>query len=189
MHISSFFRDLITAYQAEIDDLAFDSDGKNVLSKRLAEKRKELGFLVQMMELSPEMVAVVFHQGFSFKNPAALAKLVACEVDKLPPWASVANCLTLTPKTQELAAQILKEPMGEWFMTVAAALEFLYHRPAVPARSQAADEQDEDGAHDEEDTQDHRADADESSDDDGDERNLDEAGADWLSDQGFDRKE
>ena len=59
MNLSPFFRNLRSAYQAELDDLTQDSEGKNVLRKRLADKRKEIGFLAQMIELSPEMVAVV----------------------------------------------------------------------------------------------------------------------------------
>ena len=52
MSISAFFDDLRSAYESEIDDLTFDSDGGNVLRQRLAEKRKELGFLLQMMASS-----------------------------------------------------------------------------------------------------------------------------------------
>ena len=66
MSISPFFLNLRSAYRSEIDDLTFDSDGRDVLHQRLAEKRREISFLVQMMELSPEMVAVIFHQGFAF---------------------------------------------------------------------------------------------------------------------------
>lgn len=42
-----------------------DSEGNDALRKRLAEKRNEMAFLVQMMELAPEMVAVVFHRAFA----------------------------------------------------------------------------------------------------------------------------
>ena len=61
MKISRYFRDLRNAYEAELDDLTSDSEGKDVLRRRLADKRKEFGFLVQMVEVAPEMVAVVFH--------------------------------------------------------------------------------------------------------------------------------
>jgi hypothetical protein len=50
--LSSYFYDLRSAYQAELDDLVSDSEGKDVLRKRLAEKRSEIGFLVKMMELA-----------------------------------------------------------------------------------------------------------------------------------------
>lgn len=49
MSISPFFHALGSAYQAEMDDLASDSEGKDVLRQRLAEKRKELVFLRQMI--------------------------------------------------------------------------------------------------------------------------------------------
>ena len=39
MSMSAFFRALRTSYQAEIDDLTFDSEGRNVLRQRLQEKR------------------------------------------------------------------------------------------------------------------------------------------------------
>ena len=41
-------------YQAELDDFVSDSEGNgDVLRKRLAEKRNEMAFLLQMMELAP----------------------------------------------------------------------------------------------------------------------------------------
>ena len=48
MSISPFFHELRSAYQAEINDLTFDSEGRDVLRQRLTERRKELGFLLQM---------------------------------------------------------------------------------------------------------------------------------------------
>jgi hypothetical protein len=53
MSISHYFSDLRSAYQAEIDDLSFDSEGNNVLRQRLAQQRKEIGFLLTMITLSP----------------------------------------------------------------------------------------------------------------------------------------
>ena len=52
MKLSPYFHDLRSAYQAELDDLVSDSEGNDVLRKRLAEKRNEIAFLVQMMELA-----------------------------------------------------------------------------------------------------------------------------------------
>ena len=76
MNISPFFRNLRSAYQAELEDLRFDSEGHDVMRQRLAQRRKELKFLLQMMELSPEMVAVILHQGFTFKSPAMMEHLL-----------------------------------------------------------------------------------------------------------------
>ena len=45
MSISPFFHNLASAYQAEMDDLSSDSEGKDVLRQRLTDKRQEIGFL------------------------------------------------------------------------------------------------------------------------------------------------
>ena len=191
MSMSAFFRALRTSYQAEIDDLASDSEGRNVLRKRLQEKRGEMPFLKQMMEISPEMVAVVFHGGFHFELPAVMEQVLTLEADEFPDWSSLSDAVQLSPWAQDLAADVLQEPMGDWFMVVAAALEYLYHRPsphhheAAAHEDQAdegeaghgavrrqghADEFDKDGEHQ------HDPDHEESS-------------AQWLEDHGFDRKE
>jgi hypothetical protein len=189
MSISPFFQQLRSAYQAEVDDMAFDSDGKDILQRRLKERRKELGFLLQMMQLSPEMVAVVFHQGFEFKQPSVLDGLLALESDQLPAWASLKAAIHLPKWSHELSQIVLKEPAGDWFLTVAAALEYMYNKP--DGRLQAADDdQDDDDADNADDVA--SGDALRSgldSDDAQDAKVREEAGADWLAEQGFDRKE
>ena len=185
MKISSFFSQLRSAYQAELDDLASDSEGKNVLRQRLTEKRKEINFLIQMMEISPEMVAVIFHQGFRFKLPAVLDHLLQAESDEFPEWDSLADAVQLTPWAQELAQVILKAPMGPWFMTVAAALEYMYSKPDTRAAAQADDDS-EDGDDDNEDSEERNAFEDE---EEAEDRAREEAGADWMVEQGFDRKD
>lgn len=197
MILSPFFHALSSAYQAEIDDLTFDSEGKNVLRKRLADKRKQLAFLCQMMELSPEMVAVVFHQGFQFKSPAALADLVMQAPDSLPDWGTLGKAVGLQPWAQELSLQILKEPKGGWLLAVAAGLEYLHSNPNLrPAEADNdADEDDSDADHDDDHDPNSGADhADDAGDADGDEsessaRRRRKAGEDWMENQGFDRKD
>lgn len=186
MKISSFFSQLRSAYQAELDDLASDSEGKNVLRQRLTEKRKEINFLIQMMEISPEMVAVIFHQGFRFKLPAVLDQLLQAESDEFPEWDSLADAVQLTPWAQELAQVILKAPMGDWFMTVAAALEYMYSKPDTRAATQA-DDDNEDG--DEEDNEDDDRNVFDDEEEEAEARAREEAGADWMVEQGFDRKD
>jgi len=192
MSMSAFFRNLRTSYQAEIDDLSFDSEGRNVLRQRLLEKRGQVGFLRQMMEVSPEMVAVVFHGGFHFELPAVLEHLLTLESDEFPDWASLAEAVKLTPWAQELAEGFLQEPQGDWFMTVAAALEYMHQRPS-PHQHEAQDH-DQEHAHDDEREQTHRRELDHGHDFDRDdehhqERDHEEASAQWLEDQGFDHKE
>ena len=183
MRTSSFFGQLRSAYASEIDDMTFDSEGKNILRQRLAARRKELPFLRQMMELSPEMVSVVFHQGFRFKNPALIEHVLSLESDEFPAWDTLSDSITLEPWAQQLADELCKEPMGEWLLTVAAGLEYLF---AKPERASAKD-------HSEDDDEDSDKDADSSMDGEDEEekdaRAREEAGQDWMVEQGFDRKD
>ena len=175
MTISNFFTDLRSAYQAELDDLTLDSEGKDVLKKRLADKRGEIDFLVKMMELSPEMVAVVFHQAFAFSKPAVMDDLLSFEADELPDWTGLANDIQIAPWAQGLADKVLNEPGGEWFLTVAATLEYMAGKPIAHAAQSEDDEDDEEFDGDAEE----RADA----------KARKEAAEDWMVGQGFDRKE
>ena len=184
MRISPFFLGLRSAYQAELDDLTFDSEGRDVLRQRLSERRQELNFLLQMIELSPEMVAVIFHQGFHFKLPAVMDHLLTHEADEFPDWDSLAHALHLPPWAQDLTQVVRKEPMGEWFLTVAAGLEYMHSKPSPAPVAQSADH-DEEGAEDEGDDSLSEFDAEEEN----DARAREEAGADWMVEQGFDRKD
>ena len=188
MSLSPFFRQLRSAYEAELDDLTSDSEGRGVLRQRLAEKRKELGFLVKMIEISPEMVAVVFHQAFRFVQPGVLNHLVSQDADDLPGWDVVSDAVELAPWAQDLVDTILVEPAGPWFMTLAVALEYLHSRPGLAPR--AADDEDSEGEDDDREDRDDDQ-GDDRYDDDGeaDPHDRDAAGADWLADQGFDRKD
>lgn len=193
MSMSAFFRALRSSYQSEIDDLATDSEGRDVLRQRLLEKRGQIAFLSQMMESSPEMVAVAFHGGFHFELPAVMEQLLKLESDEFPDWDSLADAVQLTPWAKDLAAVLLKEPQGAWFMTVAAVLEYLYQRPPQHQHDEAHHEDHAghgavprarhlDHGHD------FDADDDHSHRNDHDHEHEDGSG-DWLEGQGFDRKE
>ena len=190
MRLTSFFHPLRSAYQAELDDLTSDSEGKDVLRKRLADKRKELDFLVQMIELSPEMVAVVFHRAFRFGSAASTLERFLTEEGTQPDWTELAPAVTLETWAQPLAQRVLQEPQGAWFLAVAACLEYLQQHPRL-GLAPAAVEEDDDNAEDREDSDDDNAQplsADDATDLQ-DERSRDEASDDWLSGQGFDRKD
>ena len=178
MRTSAFFGQLRSAYASEIDDMTFDSEGKNVLNQRLAQRRKELNFLRQMMELSPEMVSVVFHQGFRFKNPALIEHLLTLESDEFPDWDTLSDAVVLEPWARQLADELSKEPMGEWLLTVAAGLEYLFAKPDRAAAYNDSDEEDADKDHHEGEDDEEKA-----------AREREEAGQDWMVEQGFDRKE
>ena len=186
MTISPFFLDLRSAYQSEIDDLTFDSEGRDVLRQRLADKRQELPFLVKMMELSPEMVAVIFHQGLSFRLPALMDHLLSHEADEFPDWSSLADAIAFAPWAQTLADVVLQEPGGEWFLTVVAGLEYMAGKPSV---AQSSQDDDEDDDTDEDGDSPDEFDRDENGDDLGDGQARKEAGDDWMVGQGFDRKD
>ncbi len=191
MTLSPFFLDLHSAYQSELEDLTFDSEGRDVLRQRLTDKRQEIGFLVQMMELSPEMVAVVFHQGFAFSEPAVMDHLLTHEADELPEWSSLVEGIQMTPFAKDLADFVLKEPGGEWFMTVAAGLQYLAGKPqAAHAGQHDDDDKDDESDHEGEDNGVHDDGADGSDGaGDGDAQTRKEAGDDWMVEQGFDRKD
>ena len=182
MKISSFFLQLRSSYQSELDDLTFDSEGRDVLRQRLADRRKEMGFLLQMIELSPEMVAVIFHKGFHFKLPAVMDDLLSRESDEFPDWDSLADAIHMAPWAYELSQVVRQEPKGDWFLTVAAGLEYMYSKP-MPEASRDAEEDDEDN--EDGDDEMNEQDAEEES----DARLREEAGADWMVEQGFDRKD
>jgi hypothetical protein len=184
MRTSSFFGQLRSAYASEIDDMTFDSEGKNVLRQRLTARRKELPFLRQMMELSPEMVSVVFHQGFRFKNPALIEHVLSLESDEFPAWDTLSDSIVLEPWARQLADELCKEPMGEWLLTVAAGLEYLFAKPErASAKDDSQDEEDDDREKDGD------GNLDGEDDDEKDARLREEAGQDWMVEQGFDRKD
>ena len=180
MSISPFFQELRTAYQAELDDLNSDSEGHYILDKRLAEKRQELAFLLQMMDLNPEMVAVVLHQAFEFHEPELMDHFITLDADDLLSWDALSEGVRIASWAQPIVEKILAEPVGAWFMSVAAALEYMHGTPMRRSPSSADADEDlenvERGDH---------AEADEER----EAREREEAGNAWMVEQGFDSKE
>jgi hypothetical protein len=191
MSVSPYFLDLRSAYQSEMDDLRFDSEGRDVLHQRLAGKRQEMAFLVQMMDTSPEMVAVVFHQGFDFTEKTVMEHLLSHDADGFPAWSSLAGGFALTPWAQDLAHIVLQAPGGEKFLTLTAGLEYMAGLP-VAASVVSAEEDDGDGDEDSDENGDGALVVFEGDDDreqSADARARHEAGSDWLVQQGFDAKD
>ena len=170
MFLSPFFYHLHSAYSAELQDLALDTEGTHVLGQRIAQRREELDFLLTMLETSPKMVAVLFHQGFQFHNPARMEHLLTLEPEDLPDWGSLAEDVGLAHWTRPLVDAVRAQPQGDWFLTVAAALEYWQLRQ----EQLEAEVVDADG---------------DVSDEERLEREREQAGADWLAEQGFERKE
>lgn len=199
MKLSRFFEDLMAVYNAEIEDLKSDSEGKNVLKARLREKGEQLPLLLPMMDSNPEMLASAFHLGFIFLNPLALESLSTREEAKLPTWKSLSAAVKLEPWAEPLSKIVLQEVGGEKFLVIAAALEYLNRGQQARKHSatntlETDDEDKESNDADEELKENGDLDGNygrhgRDDGDDGDDYDLDEAGADWLAEQGFDRKD
>ncbi len=205
MKLSRYFANLISSYNAELDDLRTDSEGNNVLKARLAKKREQVPQLLMMIESAPEMVSVAFHGGFFFKNVMVLESLVTREANKFPSWETLKKAIILEPWAQALVNIVLKAPEGEAFLITTAGLEYLNRsnksRSAHPSNADGdeAEAAQQDGDEDEYHVEEHDGDddneaflnSDERVSDEGEttEYDLDKAGANWLAEQGFDRKE
>lgn len=177
MRLSPYFNELKSAYEAELEDLTTDSAGHDVLAKRLREKRAQVAQLLPMIECNPEMVAVAFHGGMSFLRPEILNQIAGLDPEDLPTWSQLQASVPLQPWAAALADVVLQDPFGDHFLVVAACLEYLCGKAGSSDERRAL--ADDDGAQ-EKDGRD---------DDEPDDRDLEEAGEDWLSQQGFDRKD
>lgn len=189
MHVSPFFRNLRTAYLAELDDMRHDSEGKDMLDRRLAERRSELGFLAAMMELSPEMVAVVLHKAFQFRSGPAMERLLACEAGKLTAWDSVSQSIEIAPWAQATVQTLRKHPGGDNFLSVAAALEYMVGSSRHAGAQDGDETDDADAEHDDDRDAEDRQPLSADDLDDADAQTREDARADWMAEQGFDRKE
>ncbi|MDP1645921.1 MAG: hypothetical protein Q8L71_10555 [Thiobacillus sp.] len=177
MKKSRYFSDLIKNYTEEVDDLVTDSEGKSVLQKRLNEKRREIDAILPMIEFSPEMVSAAFYGAFDFMSHEIMQRVVLSEpghADFLA-WVELENELTVSAWAKPLIDSSLKVQGGDAFLVATAALEFLRNKDSfsAPMPEPEPGAENERGAEGEE----------------GDEDGLDdlnEAGADWLAEQGFD---
>lgn len=176
MNKSYYFSELSSSYDAEIQDLLNDSEGKSALKARLKEKRQELKAILPMIEFSPEMVVPVFYDGFSFTNPKAMAAAVMCEPEDgdFPCWDKLSSLVTVESWASPYVDAVLAESAGEEFMVTAACLEFIRKFDTAGQMPVADDEE----------TKNENNNDDEDGDDD--DRDLAEAGDDWLGEQGFD---
>lgn len=193
MKLSHFFEGLASAYDAELEDLRSDSEGNDILRKRLAAKREQVPMLLSMLKSNPEMVAVAFHGGIKFLNPLVLESLASKEPARFPTWKELKGALVMEAWAEKLSALVLENADGEQFMVTAACLEYLNKSGKSRANSPSNAEE-----HNEEDEEDSEADEGRyhldtrngSGDEyDEDQQDLEEAGADWLVQQGFDRKD
>ena len=169
MIMSPYFSQLKDSYQSEIDDLRFDTEGRDVLSARLADRRRLFKEILPMMQDAPEMVAATFH-GLSTVNDRALMEQFVLEgPGTLESWEVVSGNLTICGDQDPLVQLALSSAGGDEFLVTMACLQFIYD-VGDDAPDSPVDE------------------AGENSDEDGDEPEDDEHANNWLADQGFDRK-
>ena len=171
MKKSHYFSELIRSYCDEVDDLVTDSAGKSVLQQRLNVKRQAIDAILPMIEYSTEMVAVIFYNAFDFKSPGIMQQIVQSEPDdaNFVGWDALNDELTVADWAEPLIESVLKVRGGDVFLVTAAALEYLRARPSsFEPEPELVDEEDQGR-----------------DDDDGDAGDLSEAGAEWLSEQGF----
>lgn len=202
MKLSHYFEDLTKSYHTELEDMQLDSEGKNVLRVRLEQKRAQFKALMPMIEFAPEMVAVAFHGRVKFSNLHAMAQLAACEPDEFPDWSALRDVVSFDPIAATLVKVALAEPGGEQFIIITACLEYLHGKNDGRDANAGVDTSDPDEAGDDTDDLhegtsqagetgkredgDHQDERDEDHLFDGD---LDKSGADWMAEQGFDRKD
>ena len=176
MKKSRYFSELSKTYSDEIDDLVTDSENKSVLQQRLNIKRKEIASILPMIEFSPEMVAVAFYDAFKFNSSEIMQKIALSEpgMPGFLTWAKLKDHLTLADWAAPLINLSLKAPGGDDFLVTTAALEYLRKKDTSAAPEP------------ENETHKERSENDDYDDEIND---LGEAGADWLTDQGFDSLE
>ena len=167
---SFYFEDIFERYAHEIDDLRSDSEGRDVLARRLRDKHKEFPFLLSMIDTAPEMVAPAFHGAFRFVSQTLVYGAAHSEPgdDDFPSWNELARTLEIADWARPLVAQCLKQDGGDSFLVTVAVLEHMLGSGlAVRAAPESA------RGHDEDD----------------DAEDLSEAGDEWMSEQGFDAVE
>ena len=162
MRISRYFTDLMATYVADVEDLKTDSNGDDVLSARLKEKRAQIPDLLPMIATNPEMLAVTFHKSIVIKNAKSILSFLDKEPADFPAWETIAESVQFAPWATSLVESLKTEAGGEQFLLTTVMLEHLYARYET---SEAEFEE---------------VDAEDESDD------LAEAGGEWLSEHGFD---
>jgi hypothetical protein len=195
MTLSPYFRDLVPSYEAEIDDLTTDSEGRDVLQRRLADKRAGFASLLALMDTDPLLLAPAFHGAFGFgaDRLPAIEAVLAGEFGDFPPWSLVCERVDVAPWARPLVAQALAEPLGEEFLALTVGLEYALSRQRGASgpggAADAADAADgTDAGRGRGEGDDDRGDRGDQSDDGADDGDGESLGEDFLEQQGFDRR-
>ena len=185
MRLSRYFHALQDGYLSEIEDLRLDSEGRDVLQRRLRDKRDGFAAILPMIDTDPLMLAPALHGAFRLPpgRVPAIEDLLTREPDELPSWGELARELELEAWARPLVERALGEDAGPAFLATVVGLEYLLARQRgdapAPAGPEAADG-DRDGR-DRRDDEGEREDGDDVDD-------LGDLSEDFLEQQGFDRR-
>ncbi len=191
MSLSTYFEDLNKAYRAEPRRHANRSLRARIyFAARLKEKRQHFASLMPMIECASEMVVPAFHAGMTFTNPHAMVMLSFLEPEEFPSWVDLLHAVRFEAWAEKLVALALLERGGEQFMLTTICLEYLHsaNPEKLAVRHDSLDDDEESDTVDSErnDDVDHNEHNEHV---DGDDRDLEVVGADWLAEQGFDRRD
>lgn len=177
MDTSDYFESIAEEYYNDIESLAADSQGANVLKKRLAEVRAALPGMVGWIndQFGIPVAAQAFHGAFRFRDPAEGRRLLRLEPGDLPGWEGAVTLLVVEKWAEPMIELVKRNRNWQQFLVIAACLDHYYWGKNGLTYKEPAIE---------------RQDCDVSSGVDGDTEVPDdlggEAGAKWLEDQGFD---
>jgi hypothetical protein len=184
MSLSRWFHELHDGYLAEIEDLRLDSEGHDVLERRLRDKRDGFGAVVSMIDTDPLMLAPALHGAFRMPSGRlpAIEALLECEPDELPPWGELARQVEVEPWARPLVERVLEEDAGPAFLATVVGLEYLLagHRAEAGLAAGAGDRAPGEGNG--------QRDGGEDGERDDDDADLDALADDFLEQQGFDRR-
>ena len=186
MSLSPYFQDLQSAYEAEIDDLTSDTEGKDVLQRRLKDKRSQFPAIVSLLDTDMLLLAPAFHGAFQFPEHRTepLEDLLSRSPGDFPAWAQIAGFVEVAGWARPMVDLAMQEPLGDDFMSTVVGLEYvrLRHRGrAAPAWAEGEDEARAE-RHDDQDGEDGGEGEDLGGAD------AESLGEDFLEEQGFDRK-
>ena len=182
MNLSRYFHELQDGYLSEIEDLRLDSEGHDVLDRRLRDKRAGFAAVVSMIDTDPLMLAPALHGAFHLPpgRVPAIEDLLGCEPDELPSWGELSRLVEVASWARPLVERALEEEAGPAFLATVVGLEYLLSKQRAET-GPAVDPEAEGGARRERDDGDDR--------DEGEgEDDVEGLADDFLEQQGFDRR-
>jgi hypothetical protein len=194
MSLSPYFHDLQSGYEAEIDDLTSDSEGKDVLQRRLKDKRSQFPAIVGLIDTDMLLLAPAFHGAFQFPahRTQRLEDLLSRGPGDFPAWSEIAGFVEVAGWAQPMIEVAMQEPLGDDFMATVVGLEYarLRHRGRGGAAWAEGAGEAEGGEAERDEDRDEDRDFGDGSDEEGEGLGRDDEalGEDFLEDQGFDRK-